>query len=103
MDNKESNCAVEYTDVFEMIKDIKDYAAANGNQIVNQDKPRELKLGFKCEATNKQWTIRIKHIRCVEADGPSLKIIKNAFCTENGRNLFCDYLNNKTTLENLLL
>ena len=80
----------EYDNFTEMLKDKKTYAKLNGNNIIQQDLPMQLKIGYKCETTEKFWACKMSNIKktC------DISILK-ALSTLEGKNNLLDDINNK--------
>lgn len=50
-----------WDDFVEMLDNIKKHAS-NGNTIVEEDRPHQLRLAFRCTNTNKTWSIKISDV-----------------------------------------
>ena len=52
-----------WDNLFAMLDDMKVYAANNGRAIIQEDKPFQLRLGYRCTNTNKTWSIKITNMK----------------------------------------
>jgi hypothetical protein len=53
----------KWEDFIAMLKDMKEHAAANGGAIVQEDRPMQLRWGYRCQNTGKTWSIRIADLK----------------------------------------
>ena len=87
-----------------MIEDIRDYAKENGQRIINEDRPFEFRIGFRCAKTEKTWWINIENMKeslqILENDSPATKtkkeLVKGCLPSQGGRLALLQFLNNKT-------
>lgn len=98
-DSDDSN---DWDNVYDMLEDIKKHADANGGAIIQDDRPAQLKLGYRCTNTNKVWTIRISKLKHSVAPANTEvnastreKIIQLAFQSLTGRENILKVINGK--------
>lgn len=91
----------EWSDFGALIKDMKAYAIANGQAIVEEDRPAELKWAWRCTNTGKTWSIRIpaikRYVESLESSGETEKadVLMRAAQTQIGKANLLDVINGK--------
>ena len=91
---KSSN--VIWEDFKEMIEDIKSYLVADKQlNIVCDDNPYKLLLGFRCEQTNKDWYISLSNLKKCLGKDQGNGLIKSLSSIE-GRNHLLTALNSRS-------
>src|ERR1700676_3139759 len=65
LQKKDSNNSVDdnYDDVWTMFDDIQEHAKNNGRAVINEDRPAELRLAWRCTKTDKTWSIKINNVK----------------------------------------
>jgi len=58
-DNSDDN----WDDFGEMMIDMKNHAQNNGRAIIEEDRPVQLRIAYRCTNTNKTWSIKINKLR----------------------------------------
>jgi hypothetical protein len=88
----------DWEDFYAMISDMKAHALINGQAIEIQDRPIQLRWGWRCVNTRKTWSIKIsalrKHINSLE-DQVNSDILKRSMSTQEGKNNLLDFINGK--------
>jgi hypothetical protein len=88
-----------WDNVWDMFEDIREHAKNNERCIVNEDKPMQLRLGWRCTKTNKTWSIRISDFKkTAEASGVNKakgEILLQCLRTQDGKKALTDSLNSK--------
>lgn len=86
-----------WDDMLDMLADIREHAKNNGSAIINEDKPMQLRLGWRCTNTNKTWSIRIANFKkSLEKMGPHQKdLISRAIQSQEGKEALTASLNSK--------
>ena len=91
----------DYDDVFNMLYDMKLHATNNGQAIIQEDNPIQLRIGYRCTNTNKTWSIRISNLkRSVEkeekfGDAKKADLINRAIKSQQGRENLLKAINSK--------
>ncbi len=91
------NEVTDWDDVIAMFEDICEHAKNNGRAVVNEDYPKELKLGWKCSNTNKVWKISIIKLKnsLQKADAKQKDFISRLIITQAGKEVLTELLNSK--------
>ena len=86
-----------WDDMSDMLADIRDHSKNNGSAIINEDRPMQLRLGWRCTNTNKNWSIRISNVKkSLEKMEPHKKdLILRAIQSQEGREALTASLNSK--------
>lgn len=86
-----------WDDVWEMFEDIREHAKNNGRTVVEEDRPTQLRLAWRCTNTNKTWSIRISNVKkSLENSTPDKKdIMSRAIQTQEGKINLTASLNSK--------
>lgn len=89
----------DWTNIWDMLVDIRKHARDNGRDIVKADIPEELRCGYKCNVTGKTWTIRIADVKrngnTLNSELPSdiRDQYRAALSSEEGLELFMKMIN----------
>jgi hypothetical protein len=78
-----------YTDFRLLVSDIKEYMKANPEaEIISDDDPLRLMIGFCDENTEKLWRINVKDIKnsLINFSENDAEIVHKAFQTQEGKN-----------------
>jgi hypothetical protein len=90
-----------WEDFFFMLDDMRAHAAANGQAIVEEDRPLQLRLAFRCKNTQKTWSIRItnvkKSLKQEQDAGNASKadVFSRAIMTQEGKKSLVSVINGK--------
>ena len=106
VDIKDDNINIQHPNdswdnYLDMLNDMKAHAKVNEGAIVQEDRPMELKLAYRCTNTNKTWSCKITNIRKTADEliknGESEKadLIFKANATEEGKNNLLAVINGK--------
>lgn len=85
-----------WDNVWEMMDDIKEHAKNNGRSVIEEDRPHELRLAWRCTNTNKTWSIRITNFRKTANDrNGGLELLDRCLQTQEGKDNLTKSLNSK--------
>ena len=85
-----------WDDVWAMMDDIREHAKNNGRAVINEDRPHQLRFGWRCTNTNKTWSISLSHFK--NSAGPNTekgKILLASIVSQEGKQALTESLNSK--------
>lgn len=95
-----------FTDILEMLQDIKSHTVKHGGNIIQNDNPFKLQIGYACTVTNQQWKIKITDIKnslntLKNCNTPEtmdkVSLIEGAFKTQEGKNNLLKSINGSSS------
>lgn len=88
-----------WDNVWDMFEDICEHAKNNGRAVISEDKPMQLRLGWRCTNTNKTWSIRITDFKKTAMtnapDAIKSELLQKAISSQAGKNVLTQALNSK--------
>jgi len=88
-----------WEDFFAMVNDMKTHALANGQAIEIQDRPMQLRWGWRCTKTGKTWSIKIsdlkKYINSLEEQKNTIELLRRTVQTQKGKETLLAIINGK--------
>lgn len=93
-----------WDNVWDMFEDIREHAKNNGRAVIEEDRPIQLRLAWRCTNTNKTWSIRItdfkKSIDDIQKTDASAStnrgdLLRKAIMTQSGKENLTRVLNSK--------
>jgi hypothetical protein len=86
-----------WDDLFAMFDDIREHAKNNDRAVIEEDRPHQLRLAWRCTNTNKTWSIRITNVKkSLGNSEPSRKeLVGRAIMTQDGKIALTASLNSK--------
>ena len=80
-----------WDNLLDMINDIREHAKNNGRNIIEEDRPLSLRLAWRCQTTDKTWSISVEnYINQV----PNY-MFREAIKSSAGKQALNTFLNNK--------
>jgi hypothetical protein len=61
--HKNDTVGDNWDDLFAMFDDIREHAKNNDRAVIEEDRPRQLRLAWRCTNTNKTWSIKIANVK----------------------------------------
>jgi hypothetical protein len=86
-----------WDDLFAMFDDIREHSKNNGRVVIEEDRPHQLRLAWRCTNTNKTWSIRIANVKksLNESDPSRKELMGRAIMTQDGKIALTASLNSK--------
>jgi hypothetical protein len=79
-----------------MFEDIREHAKNNGRAVIEEDRPINLRLAWRCQNTEKTWSIRITNFKAsFENVSEHKDIMRRALMTQEGKHNLTAMLNDK--------
>lgn len=102
--NASEPAADNWDNIVLMIEDIREYAKNNGRRIVNEDRPLEFRVAFRCAKTGKTWSVLMENINTSlqpadtddQAAQTKKELIKACLPSQGGRLSLLHFLNAKS-------
>ncbi len=86
-----------WDDFFTLFDNIREYAKNNNRAVIEEDRPHQLRLAWRCTNTNKTWSIKIANVKksLKDADPMKQELVNSAIISQDGKKTLTTILNSK--------